>query len=939
MAVQLQICLFLFALLFLIPKSWAQEDLHIKALKFAREGKLVTSIKLFKELHQKYPYDPQIAADYVVVLSWAGRYKQALRLFEKVFATQSPPPYVWREVAGGAYHLKRYHLAEKYYREALKYNPRDLKALEGLYLTLCHLGKEASELEGKLEEGSKISCLKLYCVLFSKNFSALYPLWQEVKREAFSCSYLEAAVRELSEEEFAKLIKEVEKRGDFGDLFWWYALRGKDREAFKAYARSSGVAKWPSAYRVKLGWVLFRLGKIRKAHEEFVRLLSSGNRDFLVRLGYVYTLSALGEKKRALEEWHSLKKEFPTRLRDLLLARAYLYEREKQFLKAILVYEKLLSLFPGDPVALKFMLRAYSALGLPPEALERLKKIKDARERARLRREFLLDMAAQRLRWGLPKEAEKLIKEVLEEDPQNPRALGDLVPALADQDKAQEAIKVYTRLSQLTSPPWWSKLAAAKAYLYLDQPQKAVQLYQEVLQKKPESFEARIGLFYALQELRRFTKAWKLLTELEKEPWFLKKGRGRVPNWRRMEVALARGWLLGYENRLGEAQKYLEGLKENWPGNNAVRVALGHIYYWRGWLRLAREELSIARTRNPKEISALTGLVSVLNDLGYKKEARQLWHGLASSHPRNKHVRTLEIYLQRDVAPGYDTRFYVTGDDDQGSEFGWYQEASLCFPDLNTRLFGFLLWKESDLRSGVGYQDIYERAGFGFRRKWAPSWLLEMRISGDLRGEDPVGIGVRTEFYPNDYWQFKFSWDSFSTDVPLRARTAGVHIRDYAFQSLYRWSEWQELGVALFYRDFNDGNERWGTLSYLERGLFSKNNWFSKGRLEFYFSKGTKKNVPYFNPRKDYSLTFTHLLQHTAYHFWDRYLIHRLWLTFGIYKEQNYAAGGIGKLRFEEEWGLAPERSFYWALEWGRSLYDGEAVSSWRVECGLHWRF
>src|SRR5262249_5483931 len=77
----------------------------------------------------------------------------------------------------------------------------------------------------------------------------------------------------------------------------------------------------------------------------------------------------------------------------------------------------------------------------------------------------------------------------------------DRISALRERYRMRDAVALYETMAARPEPvPGYVKSAAASAYLYLEQPEKARDLYRAALGADASSLEARLGLFYALAE-------------------------------------------------------------------------------------------------------------------------------------------------------------------------------------------------------------------------------------------------------------------------------------------------------------------------------------------------------------------------------------------------------------------------------------------------------
>jgi hypothetical protein len=87
---------------------------------------------------------------------------------------------------------------------------------------------------------------------------------------------------------------------------------------------------------------------------------------------------------------------------------------------------------------------------------------------------------------------------------------------------------------------------------------------------------------------------------------------------------------------------------------------MGQTYLWRGWMRLALEELEIARTLDPADISASIAYAYALNENDRGEEARSLARELLAKYPKNSHVQRLNEYFKIGDLPlvSFDSNYF-----------------------------------------------------------------------------------------------------------------------------------------------------------------------------------------------------------------------------------------------------------------------------------------
>ncbi|NQS99616.1 MAG: tetratricopeptide repeat protein, partial [Candidatus Omnitrophica bacterium] len=182
------------------------------------------------------------------------------------------------------------------------------------------------------------------------------------------------------------------------------------------------------------------------------------------------------------------------------------------------------------------------------------------------------------------------------------RSLWDHILTLRLEKRMEELIQIYERVVEMKlSTPFWVREAAGDAYLYLQKPYKALELYQTVLEEQPKGHNIRMAVYHTHVELGRFDDAERVIDELDQDTPVQVWERGLYrENWKKVEIAFNKAWLLMYQDRLEEAQEYIDQMMQKAPSNTNFRTAMAHLHLWRGWPRLALEDFKIIRTLNPK---------------------------------------------------------------------------------------------------------------------------------------------------------------------------------------------------------------------------------------------------------------------------------------------------------------------------------------------------
>src|SRR5262245_50229071 len=366
------------------------------------------------------------------------------------------------------------------------------------------------------------------------------------------------------------------------------------------------------------------------------------------------------------EARHILTVEYGTDPSDLegLLAWGYLSARAHDLSAALRYYTEVLKQRPENREALEGRSMVLEALGAPYRAAELAREPRGLLSQAE--RDRLAETeGALRLRWGrLPvadpvhryDETDRAIL-ILERrvaeleargDPASAtvlqRARFDLLVAYRDRSRMRDAVAVYERLRQDgVTVPAYSRLSAASAYLYLENPETARDLYRSVLDENPRDeeilFEARLGLFYSWVELGRSDRAHEVIEALDRdEPTFrgYLGGGATSENDSKAQTAVAAALARYYGGQLAEAWDRLSPLAAKAPASSSIQVDLAAVARARGWPRRSLALIEPWVRARPDDVAIQLGRATTLFALRRYAEARPEIDRLYAAYPENK---------------------------------------------------------------------------------------------------------------------------------------------------------------------------------------------------------------------------------------------------------------------------------------------------------------
>lgn len=722
-----------------------------------------------------------------------------------------------------------------------------------------------------------------------------------------------------------------------------------------------------------------RNAKVRKAQEDYSRavimmkqgksrealpLLESALRELPdndhLKADYTTALVWSGSYAQAIKYYESHKARLE-KIKYLPRNLAKAYFELKDYKKALAFYEKAFSFNNADEEAFKGIiytscilgdyLTAYKVLlyarqkrSIPEYTLSSMQTyiLKElgassqaffyAKDKGIKDRELLLalkgDMAVERLKWDEYDLSLFLLEKILHADPQNFRARCDYIVALRKKERMKEILEQYQILEKMGRPiPYWVTETVADAHLYLRHPREAVKYYLLTLDKGPVNpYNSYMGLFYTYTELRQWDDAdrmWAKIDDLIK--------RRKLNELELHEALVAWGWYLIFQDKLEQAQKYFSDLVKRAGLNAGFRSGLAHTYYWRGWPRRALEEFQIARNLDPKEVQTLIGLAQTLNVLNYKYEARSLAGELMRAHPTNVHVidmdQDLKVEDMHEVTG--DIRYIQELDGGKANEF-WITAKGTATVNPYFKIFSEIIRLRTSQKTDVErVRFSYDRLAFGVKWKVFRPLELTQSVGFDYLSGRDAGSYTKLDWRPADKIKMAAGFDSFSLDIPIRARVAGVKAKKAFYDFDYIESDLRDYGFSVGTNWFTDGNTNpYFSIRY-DQNVYNEPD--TKIRLggEFAYDRYSKTPdaVDYYSPNHEYEFLVKPSFQFIHYHMYSRKFRSNIYTRFGFYKEQNYDFYPVAGITYEQELLWSKTFSLTWNVGYDAKVYDGKYVN------------
>jgi biofilm PGA synthesis protein PgaA len=762
-----------------------------------------------------------------------------------------------------------------------------------------------------------------------------------------------------------------DKRIDY-DLVTLLGQAGKHEEALIVGRQMLGAEAPPYAIKSVAGSAR-ATGRAQEAEAAYRLLLTKTPDDTEAHAGLAYTWMAQDLVQPALD--HVLQRlpkvasQYQRSDVPLLVALAELHERRNEWLQAATAYQDVLRFEPEFMYALRGRVFALRRAGLPNLA----KRLADARSDAFSAEEMhqLTQAAAGRMvsfgkaqvavdkgrsRFSTTDTALAEGVRMTDRFGARPGPQLDRLVALRDRVRMREAVELYESLDgkKLAIPPY-AKAAAADAYLYLEQPEKARDLYREALNAasaddKAEIPDWQIGLMYAFNEAEQHDEAQALADRLlGSTPAMGHQGvRGVArPNEDYSRVAVMSGLVRLYAERLEQAEQRLSQLRSQAPFNSEVRAAWATLQSARERPRSALEEFTLLQIDEPRSISAQVGRGEALLALNQFSDAKSLLPPLLADYPEDKSVQDFSRKLGLYDSPNLRVETTIgRGAAAAGAE-SVFDAALYSSPLTRTmgdsyRLFAHFSRSQGrvDLPGAIPAQSretvFRTRGGAGINYR-SRHLTAEAQVNRAMNSAKRSGAAVGLTLTPSDAWVGRIAVDTNVNDLPAAAFRNNVTAKALKLNLTWVRDESRKIGGDLARTQFSDDNERdearlWWTERWLSGPVFKLDT-----TLALYGSRNSDLQRVYFNPRRERQTDLTVSGEWLSSRRYERWFKQRVALTGGRYKQDGFGSEAAADLRYENEWMRDKELSLRYGIGHSFHPYNGVRESRNYGYLSLNW--
>ncbi|WP_455428159.1 poly-beta-1,6 N-acetyl-D-glucosamine export porin PgaA [Dryocola sp. LX212] len=687
-----------------------------------------------------------------------------------------------------------------------------------------------------------------------------------------------------------------------------------------------------------------------------------GNVD--ARTGWIMTLADAKRHQQALTEAKSWAQSEPGPERDALVA--YVYHSQGKNWDALLAASLADEEDPQNNATKSTLVSALSANRVAAPALE-LSGSGSATDP--LARRLELDAAAEIVRVAFTparNEDERFLvadkalaryDRLINEWQNVPAAQADLrraridrMGALLIRKRAKEVLSEYQQLSADEQPvPDYAKRWVATAWLVERQPEKAEAMLTEIYsppvgtpvpQLTPEDHQE---FFYAHIDSENFDAARRQVYAVIKDSPYLRRIYGSPTPQPNDYWLLGQTLLTQYQvatNDLPEAEKLAEHLARTGSGNQGLRISYAAVLEARGLPRAAERELKLAEVLEPSNLELERQQAYVALDLQEWKQADELTDDVLARSPDD--TASLRLGRIRDVHKRSELRISgsqgIASDSPVSGKHDFTWNSAIYSPPINDnwRLFTGFNFATGEFEEGKGInRELAAGAEWTSRNYWA-----EMEVSGHNYG-DGQKIGGRFSGWHdfNDSWRIGGSAERLSQNTPLRALRNGVSAN--GGEAYLRWyqNERREYQLSFAASHFSDGNDR------IEYGISGKERLLTTPRFILDFVPGiggstnTKENVPYYNPKSDFSVVPGLRAEQVIYRRYDTVWKQQMTAGLGSYWQKKQGSGAITQLGYGQrvQWNNVVDGGLM--LTWDKRPYDGKRERNIALAFDLNVRF
>jgi len=599
--------------------------MHAKAVKLGREGKFAEADKILEEAFRKNSSDMSLLFDRIVILSWAGKYQEAVKLFDKIPEGTDIPEYVLTNTAKSFEMLGNFEKSEILSRKVLAKNPENENALRILIKSLICMRKYKDALDMMKTEDLR------------KEFNPLLTETIRGEREAVASNDTEKVPDAKTEN---PKTSEIETQSLILSEKFEEALKSlKTEELKKEFTPLIAEAMRKKAV------TLAREGKFENADNLFARAYELDKKNIKILYDRITALSWAGKDKEALKLFESLPPA--SKIPDYVFPEmAKSYRRNSEYDKALQAYSDILNKDNSRADAALGVASLLAASGNFDKAEsfidERIKKYpEETKSLRKIFAETLKETAVKKAREGKTKEALALIERALKENSGDLSIMNDYITILSWSGMYKEAIEAYKSLPEDYNCPVYVQDAVGNSLRKTGAPGKAAELYRKILEKEPENKIALLGFLVSTIQDGKIQEAIQFVEK-----------RKRLMGADEAGVRVILGNAYFEMEKFDEAKAEYDRALQIEPGNAGALTGMSKIMIRKKNWKEAEKLADMALLKEPENIEALYCKAEALEGLDKFLQSYQYYDKITKLPGGNKAVDEKYRILSGIGAPG-----------------------------------------------------------------------------------------------------------------------------------------------------------------------------------------------------------------------------------------------------------------------------------------------
>ena len=515
----------------------------------------------------------------------------------------------------------------------------------------------------------------------------------------------------------------------------------------------------------------------------------------------------------------------------------------------------------------------------------------------------------------------------------------DRLVALKDRGDMRAAVQLFATLTQEHSAlPAYVQLAAADAYLSLQQPEAARDLYLQGLKQLSDSAPASLlafqtSLMYAYSEAGQYREAEILSQQIvANQPPVIYQGMPGYTNVNPdfLHASVLKALLQMDQQRFDQAEVSLTALHAQVPFSNEIRFAWARLQVDREHPRAALDDYSSLLVDYPTLAQAAIGQGEVLLSLNEFAQAKALLPALLENYPEENAVQNFAEKLT-----SYDQPFYKIesmfgrgpthiGADSLTDAIIYstpFTEAS----NDRMRLLSHLVYAEGETTNNGKASRSRLGVGLDYRERDID---LQAEVNHTLDHPNLNGMALDLSWSLSDAWHAQAQLDSNVIDLPAQALAENLTAKAATLKLTWTLNESRNAGAEISSVRFSDGNLR--TLT----DLWWMQRWVSgpvfklQTQLDLSASENSELNRAYFNPVRDTDLNLDIKAEWLTWQRYERSFKQRLDVSVGQYNQTGFNSGISAGLRYEHEW--TPDHETLLSYGIGREFRPYNGIRNYR---------